>query len=50
MSQESPTARRKVDHVRINLDEPVSSAISTGLERYRFIPRAQTVEATLVRQ
>ena len=40
MSQESPTARRKVDHVRINLDEPVSSAISTGLERYRFIPRA----------
>lgn len=40
VSSESPTARRKVDHVRINLDEPVASALRTGLERYRFIPRA----------
>jgi isopentenyl-diphosphate delta-isomerase len=30
------TARRKLDHVRINLEEEVQSTVTTGLERYRF--------------
>ncbi len=31
---------RKSDHIRINLEERVSSAITTGLERYRFVHNA----------
>ena len=33
--------RRKADHIRINLEEDVSfKAVTTGLERYRFMHRA----------
>jgi isopentenyl-diphosphate Delta-isomerase len=31
---------RKADHIRINLDEDVRSAIQTGLDEYHFIHRA----------
>ena len=31
---------RKADHIRINLEEDVRSAITTGLERFRFIHQA----------
>lgn len=31
---------RKSDHIRINLDEDVSSSLTTGLERYRFTHQA----------
>lgn len=40
MADEGPTAQRKLDHVRINLEEDVSSRRTTGLERYRFQHRA----------
>lgn len=40
MSDAQATAARKVDHVRINLEEAVASRIGTGLEAYRFLPRA----------
>jgi isopentenyl-diphosphate delta-isomerase len=37
----TPTSNRKSEHIRINLEEDVSSrGVSTGLERYRFVPRA----------
>lgn len=37
----SPTARRKEDHIRINLEEDVrSKGVTTGLERYRFVHQA----------
>lgn len=36
MTDSSTTARRKVDHVRINMDEDVTSHLTTGLEGYRF--------------
>ena len=32
--------QRKADHIRINLDHDVSSSLTTGLERYRFIHQA----------
>lgn len=35
-----PTATRKADHIRINLEENVRSGLTTGLERYRFQHRA----------
>ncbi len=31
---------RKSDHIRINLEENVASAVSSGLERYRFVHNA----------
>lgn len=34
------TASRKSDHIRINLEEDVRSALTTGLEQYRFIHQA----------
>ena len=34
------TARRKLDHVRINLEEAVGSQLTSGLERFRFRHRA----------
>ncbi len=38
---ENPNIRsRKTDHIRINLEENVSSGLTTGLERYRFIHQA----------
>jgi isopentenyl-diphosphate delta-isomerase len=37
MAEENqPLTNRKKDHIRINLEEDVSSGLSTGLERYRF--------------
>ncbi len=33
-------ASRKADHIRINLEEDVRSALTTGLEKYRFIHQA----------
>ena len=38
--QSKQTAERKVDHVRINLEETVDSRLSSGLEAYRFSPLA----------
>jgi isopentenyl-diphosphate delta-isomerase len=40
MPDSGPTAQRKVDHVRINLEEDVSSTASTGFGRFRFVHRA----------
>jgi isopentenyl-diphosphate Delta-isomerase len=34
------TSRRKLDHVRINLERNVTSHLTTGLERYRMVHRA----------
>ncbi len=34
------TEIRKDEHIRINLDEDVASAVRTGLERYRFVHQA----------
>jgi isopentenyl-diphosphate delta-isomerase len=36
MAEVTPTSKRKADHIRVNLDEDVRSALTTGLERYRF--------------
>lgn len=35
-----PTASRKADHIRINLEEDVRSGLTTGLDRYRFVHEA----------
>ncbi len=35
-----PTASRKADHIRINLEEDVRSSLSNGLEQYHFIHQA----------
>lgn len=40
MAPENEIAARKLDHVRINLEEDVSSAASSGLERFRLSHRA----------
>ncbi len=40
MPDSSPLSSRKGDHIRINLDQDVQSRLTTGLEEYRFIPRA----------
>lgn len=40
MSKVTPTPKRKSDHIRINLEEDVASALTTGLERYRFVHNA----------
>jgi len=37
MKDSNPTSSRKTDHIRINLEEDVRSALTTGLENYRFI-------------
>jgi isopentenyl-diphosphate delta-isomerase len=36
MDDPKTTAQRKLDHVRINLEEDVGSTLSNGFERYRF--------------
>ncbi len=36
MAKVTQTSTRKTDHIRINLEENVSSQISTGLEKFRF--------------
>ena len=40
MPKVTQTSTRKVDHIRINLDEDVRSSLTTGLERYHFSHRA----------
>jgi isopentenyl-diphosphate Delta-isomerase len=40
MKENNQTASRKLDHIRINLEEDVQSAVTTGLEKYRFIHEA----------
>jgi isopentenyl-diphosphate delta-isomerase len=40
MPDSTHLSNRKVDHIRINLEEDVQSAITTGLEAYRFVHRA----------
>jgi isopentenyl-diphosphate delta-isomerase len=40
MTKVTPTSSRKTDHIRINLEEDVSSGQTTGLERYRFVHQA----------
>ena len=36
MSKVTPTSKRKADHIRVNLEEDVRSALTTGLERFHF--------------
>ncbi len=40
MPEVAPTASRKADHIRINLQEDVQSGRTTGLESYRFVHQA----------
>ncbi len=40
MKKVTPIGQRKADHLRINLEEDVRSALSTGFERYRFVHQA----------
>jgi isopentenyl-diphosphate delta-isomerase len=40
MEKVTQIRNRKADHIRINLEEDVRSALTTGLERYRFVHRA----------
>ncbi|HEY9086975.1 MAG TPA: type 2 isopentenyl-diphosphate Delta-isomerase [Anaerolineaceae bacterium] len=40
MAKTASTASRKADHIRINLEEDVSSNLTTGLEYYRFLHQA----------
>jgi isopentenyl-diphosphate delta-isomerase len=40
MTKVTRTSARKSDHIRINLEEDVHSALTTGLERYYFIHQA----------
>lgn len=37
MTKVAGTAARKADHIRINLEEDVRSALTTGLERFRLV-------------
>jgi len=40
MTKVAPIDQRKADHIKINLEEDVRSALTTGLENYRFIHEA----------
>ncbi len=40
MKKVTPIGQRKADHLRINLEEDVRSALSTGFECYRFVHQA----------
>lgn len=40
MTKVTPTSERKADHIRVNLEQDVRSALTTGLEKYRFQHRA----------
>lgn len=40
MAKVTPISSRKASHIRINLEEDVRSALTTGLERYRFTHQA----------
>jgi isopentenyl-diphosphate delta-isomerase len=37
MAKVAPVQRRKAEHLRINLEQDVRSALTTGLEHYRFV-------------
>jgi isopentenyl-diphosphate delta-isomerase len=40
MTEVSPLSSRKSDHIRVNLEQDVSSGLTSGLERYRFLHQA----------
>ena len=40
MSKVAPIEERKADHIKINLEKDVRSALTTGLEKYHFIHEA----------
>ncbi len=40
MGKVAPLQQRKADHIRINLEKDVRSALTTGLERYHFVHEA----------
>jgi len=40
MSKVAPIHQRKADHIKINLEKDVRSALTTGLEKYHFIHEA----------
>jgi len=40
MSKVAPIDQRKADHIKINLEQDVRSALTSGLENYRFIHEA----------
>ncbi len=40
MSKVAPIDKRKADHIKINLEQDVRSAVTTGLENYRFTHEA----------
>ena len=40
MSKVAPIDQRKADHIKINLEQDVRSALSSGLEKYRFVHEA----------
>lgn len=40
MTKVAPIDQRKADHIKINLEQDVRSALSSGLEKYRFIHEA----------
>jgi isopentenyl-diphosphate delta-isomerase len=50
----APIDQRKADHIKINLEQDVRSALTTGLERYHFIHEAlpeldlETVDTTRI--
>jgi isopentenyl-diphosphate Delta-isomerase len=36
----APIEERKADHIKINLEQDVRSALTTGLENYHFVHQA----------
>ena len=40
MPKVAPIEQRKADHIKINLEKDVHSALTTGLEHYQFIHEA----------
>jgi isopentenyl-diphosphate delta-isomerase len=40
MTKVAPIDQRKADHIKINLEQDVRSALTTGLENYHFIHEA----------
>ncbi len=40
MAKVTQTSSRKADHIRINLEEDVASALNTGFERFQFVHQA----------
>jgi isopentenyl-diphosphate Delta-isomerase len=40
MPKVAPIKQRKADHIKINLEQNVRSALTTGLENYRFVHQA----------